>query len=269
VSRLSDTFERLRGEHRTGIAVYLTVGWPDVAATEQAAVMALDAGADIIELGVPFSDPLADGATIQRSSAHALESGVHLGTCLETARFIRDRHPEAPLLFMGYYNPFLRFGLDRFSLEAQKAGVDGVIVPDLPPEEALPLEEALSPVGLDLIYLLAPTSPVDRVERVAAKARGFIYCVSLTGVTGARADLSEAGFGLLERVRGQTPVPLALGFGISSPEQVRAARDAADAVVIGSAFVELLERNDADHREGAIRDYIGSLVSAAKRENVA
>jgi tryptophan synthase alpha chain len=269
VSRLSDTFARLRNNRRTGIAIYLTVGWPEADATESAAQAALDGGADIIELGVPFSDPLADGATIQRSSAHALQAGVHLDTCLEKARSIRARNPSAPILFMGYYNPFLRFGLERFAKEAAVAGIDGVIVPDLPPEESEPFDDAISPLGLDLIYLLAPTSPPERVRHVAAKARGFIYCVSLTGVTGARAGLSDAATGLLERVRERTSVPLALGFGISGPEHVVAVKNLTDAVAVGSAFVDLLERNEPPDREPAIREYVGALVEAAKLDGTA
>ncbi|MDP7619051.1 MAG: tryptophan synthase subunit alpha [Dehalococcoidia bacterium] len=268
MNRLSDTFTRLRNDHRTGIAMYLTVGWPEADATESAAQAALDAGADIIELGVPFSDPLADGATIQRSSAHALQAGVHLDTCLETARSIRAKNPSVPILFMGYYNPFLRFGLERFAKEAVTAGIDGVIVPDLPPEESEPLDDAISPFGLDLIYLLAPTSPPERVERVVAKARGFIYCVSLTGVTGARAGLSEAATGLLKRVRERASVPLALGFGISSPHHVVAVKSLTDAVIVGSAFVDLLEQNEPSDRQSAIREYVGALVEAAKLDRL-
>ncbi len=249
--------------------MYLTVGWPEADATESAALTALDAGADIIELGVPFSDPLADGATIQRSSARALRAGVHLGTCLETARSIRAKNPSAPILFMGYYNPFLRFGLERFAKEAVAAGIDGVIVPDLPPEESGPLDDAISLFGLDLIYLLAPTSPPERVEQVAAKARGFIYCVSLTGVTGARAGLSDAATGLLKRVRENASVPLALGFGISGPEHVVAVKNLTDAVAIGSAFVDLLERSKPTDRDSAIRKYVGALVEAAQLDGTA
>ena len=262
-------FARLRNDRRTGIAMYLTVGWPEADATESAAQAALDAGADIIELGVPFSDPLADGATIQRSSAHALQAGVHLDTCLETARSIRAKNPSVPILFMGYYNPFLRFGLERFAKEAVTAGIDGVIVPDLPPEESGPLDDAISPFGLDLIYLLAPTSPPERVERIAAKARGFIYCVSLPGVTGARASLSDAATGLLKRVRERASVPLALGFGISDPQHVVAVKNLTDAVVVGSAFVDLLERNELSDRQSAIREYVGALVEAAKLDGPA
>ena len=266
MSRISDTFERLRAERRTGIVVYVTVGFPDVVASKRAAVSAIESGADIIELGMPFSDPLADGATIQRSSSAALESGVNVGTCLEAARSIRAKSPSAPILFMGYYNPILRFGLDRFASEALNAGADGAIVPDLPPEESASFDDALKSRGLDLVYLLAPTSPPDRVRRVAANARGFIYCVSLTGVTGARARLSEDAPSLLRRVREYATVPLALGFGISGPEQIDAVKGDADAVVIASAFIDMLERHDPSQYDAAILDFIGPLAKAAKHD---
>ncbi len=267
MSRISETFERARAEDRTGIAVYVTVGFPDVATSERAAMSAIDAGADIIELGIPFSDPLADGATVQRSSSVALESGTNLGTCLEVARGIRAKSTSVPILFMGYYNPILRFGLEQFAAEASSAGADGTIVPDLPPEEATPLNEALRSRGLDLVYMLAPTSPPDRVRTVAAGARGFIYCVSLTGVTGARTGLSEDALNLLNRVREHSAVPIMLGFGISGPQQVETVKEAADAVVIGSAFVDLLERNDPSHHDAAIHDFVGTLANAAKRNH--
>ena len=256
----------MRTERRAGIAIYLTVGFPDLSGTLPAAIAAVDGGADIIELGVPFSDPLADGATIQRSSSVALGLGVNLDTCLAAASGLRAARPQTSILLMGYYNPFLHYGLERLADALLVAGIDGLIVPDLPPEEAGPLDEALAARGLDLIFLLAPTSGDERVARVAAMARGFVYCVSLTGITGARPQVSASAIDLLDRVRQRTSLPLALGFGISDAAQVRSVALHADAVVIGSAFIDLLERSNAASREEEIRTYVHGLSGATRNQ---
>jgi tryptophan synthase alpha chain len=224
-----------------GLVAYLTVGYPDLGATPELVKALVEGGADLIELGVPFSDPLADGATIQRASLRALQNGVTLEGCLAVARRLRRDGLEVPLILMGYYNPFYRYGLERLAGQALDAGVDGLIVPDLPPEEAGELRGHCTARGLDLIFMLAPASTEERIARVCQMASGFVYCVSLTGVTGARSHLSANLASFLARVRGHTGLPLAVGFGISTPTQVRQVAQMAEAVVVGSRLLELIE----------------------------
>ena len=187
MSRIPATFQRLRAEGRAALMPYLTIGFPERDSARTLVPALVAAGADLLELGVPFSDPLADGPTIQASTQQALANGVNLAFCLETVRALRDGGIETPICLMGYFNPIYQMGIERFAAAAARAGVDGVIVPDLPPEEAAALDDALRAEGLDYIYFLAPTSDPSRLALVAQKARGFIYLVSLTGVTGARA----------------------------------------------------------------------------------
>ena len=265
MSRLEAAFARAGAEDRVAIAPYFTVGYPDVQATLGGINAAMEGGADIIELGVPFSDPLADGATIQHSSTAALAEGVTLQTCLETARSVRSIADDVPIYLMGYYNPFYQYGLDALAAEASAAGVDGLIVPDLTPEEADPLDASMISQGLDLIYLVAPTSPDERITGISARARGFIYCVSLTGVTGARDAVSTRAPDLIARVRSESQLPLVLGFGISRPEHVSAVANDVDGVAIGSAIVNLMADTDPARREATIKDYVAGLRRAAVR----
>ena len=251
---------RLRAEGRIGLIAYLTVGYPDVESTLHLVPALAAGGADMVELGVPFSDPLADGATIQRASHHALGQGVTLAVCLDVVSRLRQAGLTIPLLLMGYYNPILAYGVEGFAHAAAGAGADGFIVVDLPPEEALPVQTACAGRGLDLIYLLAPTSSEQRIALVAAQASGFVYCVSLAGVTGARRDLSPELAGFLTRVRRHTSLPLAVGFGISQAEHVQAvARLGADAAVIGSAIIDLIDRTSAGERAEKVREYVEAL----------
>lgn len=256
MSRIARQFERLKAEGRKAFVAFVTAGDPSIERTVEAAVEMDAAGVDVLELGVPFSDPLADGPVIQRSSERALRRGVTLATVLEAVRRIR-RKTELPLLLFSYYNPLLRYGLARLAAEAREAGVDGVLVTDLPPEEAGPWLEVARPAGLDTVFLAAPTSPDERLSRVAEVSRGFIYAVSRTGVTGERQALSDEARPLLERIRARTGVPVALGFGISTPEQVAQAAAVADGVVVGSALVRFLE----DHPEGDIGGQVRWLKS--------
>ena len=259
MSRIASTFAELRHAKKLGLIAYLTVGYPDVATTLALVPALAEAGVDVFELGVPFSDPLADGATIQQASHIALEQGVTPGTCLEVAGELRERGVQQPLILMGYYNPILRYGLERFCDASQRAGVDGFIVPDLPPEEAAELGVACVARGLDLVPLLAPTATDERIETVASTASGFIYCVSLTGVTGARRDLSPELFGFLERVRTRTELPLAVVFGISTREHLDALAGRADAAIIGSALIDLLGRLPEVERIAGLQQYVASL----------
>ena len=267
MGRISEAFRRAHAEQRAAVAPYFTVGYPDVAATIDGISAAIRAGADLIELGVPFSDPLADGATIQKSSTAALRNGVTLQTCLETARAVRSTFQDTPIFLMGYYNPFLRFGIENTAASASEAGIDGLIVPDLPPEESSALSDAISPHGIEMIYMVAPTSPDERIQAIARRARGFIYCVSLTGVTGARADVSAAVPTLIRRVRAHADVPLALGFGISQPEHVSSVASLVDGVVIGSAMVNLMGETPAAERSRVIEGYVRGLAEAGRRGN--
>ncbi len=230
-----------RPGHKALIA-YLTVGYPSLELTERAVTVLAENGGDLIELGIPFSDPLADGATIQKASHQALRDGVTPEVCLNTARRIHDR-AGIPLVFMTYYNPVLHFGLDQFCRSARDSGAGGLIVPDLPPEEGGSLEKAARQNSLHLIYLLAPTSSEQRIQLVARKSRGFIYLVSVAGVTGARQSLAGDLEAFVSRVRRVTGKPLCVGFGISNAEQARQVAAMADGVIIGSRLIQLIEED--------------------------
>jgi tryptophan synthase alpha chain len=223
---------------------YITTGYPNLEATLKAVPLLAQNGADIIELGIPFSDPMADGATIQESSYRALQNGVTPLTCLETARRLRQQ-TEVPLVFMTYYNPVLSYGPDKFCRDCRSAGIDGLIVPDLPPEEGSLLDNATAEHGLDLIYLLAPTSTMERIRLVAEKSRGFIYLVSVAGVTGARNSLPKGTDSFINRVRRITEQPLCVGFGISSPGLARQVSAMADGVIVGSRLVQLMKEDES------------------------
>jgi tryptophan synthase alpha chain len=264
-ARIARAFGRAREEKRLAVVVYLTVGYPDRAATAALLRAALDGGADLLELGVPFSDPLADGATVQRASEIALRQGVSLADCLaEAAMVVRER--DATVLLMVYTNPFLRYrgGLAGFAADAARSGVAGIIVPDLPSEESGEFDAALDPEGLARIDLYAPTTPDERLARLVPRARGFVYCVSLTGVTGARRALGADVAEFVGRVRRHTSLPIAVGFGISTPEHVKSLRGVADAVVVGSAALDAVSAAEADRRSEALRAFVSSLATAGR-----
>jgi tryptophan synthase alpha chain len=240
-----------------------TIGYPEIGATERLVPALVEGGFDLFELGVPFSDPMADGATIQRSSQIALNNGTTPAHCFQAIRGLRKQGIEAPLLFMSYYNTVLSMGLDRFAGEAADAGLDGLTVPDLPPEEADDLLRVLEPAGLDPIFLVAPTSTEARLKAVAARARGFVYCVSLTGVTGARDSLSASLPAYLARVRAVTDLPLAVGFGISRPEHLTGLRGHTDGAIVGSEIINIMERTPPSQHAEALRAYGASMREAA------
>jgi len=261
MSRISQVFE---GGHKALIG-YITAGYPDIAATPVIAKALAAAGCDIIELGIPFSDPLADGATIQQASYRALLQGTTPRSCLEAAALIR-KDIDTPLVFMTYYNPVLSYGLDAFCRGCAGAGINGLIVPDLPPEEGGELESLTLEHGLDLIYLLAPTSTSDRIKAVAARSRGFIYLVSLTGVTGARQSLPADLEVFVKRVRRRAGLPLCVGFGISTPEQARHIGAIADGVIVGSRLIQLIEE---DSTLASLRSFVTGMRQALdSREDV-
>jgi tryptophan synthase alpha chain len=265
---IAAAFARAKAENRAALVPYVMVGYPDAATSEALAVALGEAGADVIELGVAFSDPLADGATIQHASQRALENGMTLTKALELAARIHAL-VATPLVLMGYYNPIFSYGITRFTNDAAQAGVIGLIVPDLPPEEAEPLRAAAASSAIELIFLVTPTSTDARIAQVAAAASktggGFIYCVSLSGVTGARDDLPAELSAFLTRVRAATPLPLAVGFGVSRPEHVARIAAIADGAVVASALLNTVDAATADQRVAAGVAYFRSLQQGAKR----
>jgi len=228
--------------HKALIA-YVTVGYPSIEATLKVVPLLADSGCDIIELGIPFSDPLADGVTIQKSSFHALQNGVNPRLCLELAGQL-SRKVKTPLVFMTYYNPVFSYGLEKFCAACSSAGISGLIIPDLPPDEGSDLEAISQQQGLDLIYLLAPTSTKERIRLAAGRSRGFIYLVSVTGVTGARDRLPVDLAAFVAGVRKVATQPLCVGFGISTPEQAGQIAQIADGVIVGSRIIQLMEKED-------------------------
>jgi tryptophan synthase alpha chain len=256
MSRISATWDRLAAQGRRALILYLTVGFPERDSALEIVPQLVEAGADMIELGVPFSDPLAEGTTIQGATQRALRNGVTTRFCLETVHQLRERGIEVPLLLMGYLNPMLRYGMQRFCADAQSAGVDGLIFPDLPPEESDDLLRTSQEHQLDLIQFLAPTSTETRIAHVTTHATGFIYCVSVKGVTGARAEVSADLPDFIARVRTRTQTPLAVGFGISRPEHAQYVAQLADGVIVGSALISEVERG------GDVVGFVRSLRDA-------
>lgn len=263
MGRITEVFRALRARDEAALIPYLTVGYPSMEGTRELLCAIVDAGADLVELGIPFSDPLADGATLQRTSHLALERGASLRGALELVAALRDR-VRVPLLLMSYYNPLLRMGDDLFAREAAAAGVDGVIVPDLPVEESALLGAACRAEGIDLVGMVAPTTPEERVSAIAARTTGFVYCVALRGVTGARSHLPDTLQGLVGRVRRATDLPVAVGFGISSAEQARRVAAIADGVVVGSALMDGIDGNPADPAAAAAR-FVADLKAGCRR----
>jgi tryptophan synthase alpha chain len=259
MSRIAETFAQLKSAGRTALMPYLMVGFPERDSVLDLAPALEAAGADLFELGVPFSDPLADGVTVQRAAEQALANGVRLPFCLETAAALRKRGLRAPLVLMGYFNPFLRYGLQRLATDAVAAGVDGLIIPDLPPEEAGECQAVLRAAGLDLIFFVAPTTPDDRIAEIVRLASGFIYCVSHTGVTGARRDLWEGLPDLLDRERSFTDLPLVVGFGISSAAHVRQVGEHADGAIVASALINTIEGLAPEQRVAGAAAFVAEL----------
>jgi tryptophan synthase alpha chain len=245
----------IRFDHKPGLVVYLTAGDPSLDATREIALAAIDAGADVIELGVPFSDPLADGPVIQRASERAVARGTRLKDVLALAQEIRAARSAAGLVIFSYLNPILRYGIHQFADAAAASGVDGVLVTDLIVEEA---GEYLS-VGLAPIFLAAPTSPDERLEAIATHSKGFVYAISRVGITGTQQSLTSDAASLVARIRRYAKLPVAVGFGISNAEHVAQVAEFADAAVVGSAIVELIEHSTPDTAPGAVARFIKGL----------
>ncbi|MGH9175619.1 MAG: tryptophan synthase subunit alpha [Vicinamibacterales bacterium] len=258
-SRIASAFARAKGEGRAALIPYVTVGWPELGDTERLVPAIVEGGGDIIELGLPFSDPIADGPTIQRTNQRALANGVTPVYALEVARRLRAGGVEAPLLFMGYYNPVFSYGLREFAAACADAGIDGLMIPDLPPEESDPLLDACLEHGLNLIYFIAPTSTPERVDAVVERANGFVYLISLTGVTGARSDMPANLADYVARVRRRTDLPLAIGFGISTREHVAQAEAVLDGVVCASALLNRLDGARSEELPDVAREFVRGL----------
>ena len=244
LARIANAFEQAHRENRPALMPYYTLGYPDPETSLDVICAIAEAGADLIELGVPFSDPLADGPTIQHSTQVALDQGMTVRRCLDLVIEARARGVHQPLLLMGYINPLLSYGIERYTEDASAAGADGLIIPDLPMEEAEALEAACRNCGLALVYLVSPASTPERIAALAGRASGFLYLVSLTGVTGARAELSSGLADFVSRVTAVARTPLAVGFGISTPEQARTVSGLADGVIIGSALINAVGKSD-------------------------
>lgn len=261
--RITAAFTQAHTQQTAALMPYFTLGYPD-AATSLEIIEAIAPYSDLLELGVPFSDPLADGPTVQHSTQVSLENGTTTAGCLAMVRELRRRGVQTPIMLMGYVNPILAYGEASYVRDAAEAGVDGFIVPDLPPEEAEDFDALTAEAGLALIQFLAPTSNQRRIDRVTARARGFIYLVSVTGVTGARSQVQTDLAGFVGRVRGQTAVPLAVGFGISNPTQAAEVGQLADGVIVGSALINATDAGE-DRVETAVQ-FVQSLRAGLRKQ---
>lgn len=256
ISRIKEKFRELKGKKKKAFIPYIMAGDPSLGNTKDIVQMLEECGADIVELGVPFTDPLADGPTIQRASERALNAGV---TLKKVIAFVKDMRQsiQIPVVLMTYYNPVFKYGEEHFVRDAKDAGVDGVIIPDLPPDEAGNLIRSSRKASLDTIFLLAPTSTPERIKKVAKASRGFIYYVSVTGITGSRLLLDGSMETLISEIRKYTDKPIAVGFGVSTPEEASAVSKVSDGVIVGSAIVKRLHESHDD-----LKRYIISLREA-------
>jgi tryptophan synthase alpha chain len=260
MSRLAARFTALKADHAKALIAFVTAGDPDLATTEEIILLLEHSGADVIELGVPFSDPMADGPTIQRSSERALGSGTTLHGILELVKAVRSR-TEIPIILMGYLNPVHAYGYDIFCQDASEAGVDGFLLVDMPPEESSELLLTARHYGLDVIFLLTPTSDAERIAAVERLGSGFVYYVTVTGVTGARTSVSTSLAQELAEVKKKISLPVMAGFGISTPEQATKVGKLADGIVVGSAIVKLFEQ----YTGAELKQHLGSYVAGLKQ----
>jgi tryptophan synthase alpha chain len=261
--RIEKSLRRSRERGRKSLIIYITAGDPDLKVTEELVYSIAEAGADVVELGIPFSDPLADGPTIQQASQRALNGKVTIPKILSTIEKIRKKS-SVPIALMTYYNPIFYYGLDRFVAGSKAVGVDGLIVPDLPLEESKELRGITERFGIELISFITPTSTPERIDAIAKVAQGFIYCVSVTGVTGIRENLSLDVAEMIRKIRPYTDIPLAIGFGISNAKQAKEMIKYTDAIIVGSAVVKIIEnyQNDLSVLLGRVRSFVKSLKEA-------
>jgi tryptophan synthase alpha chain len=263
MSRIAGTFAALRARGEAGLVPFFTAGDPDLATTRELVRAAAAEGADAIELGIPFSDPMADGPVLQRSAARAIAAGTTLHRVLELVAELRAEL-TLPIVLFGYYNPIFRYGVERVAKDAAAAGADGFLCVDLPLEEAAPLRTAAERAGIDLIALLAPTTPAARARTIARHASGFLYFVSVLGVTGARSELPSDLPDMVQRVRALTELPVGVGFGVSRPEQAAWVAGFSDAVIVGSAIARLVEEGGAAGAPARVATFVGDLRRAMR-----
>ncbi len=258
-SRIAAAFEQARAEGRLALVTHVIPGYPSRAETPGIFDAMVEGGSDLIEIQIPFSDPLADGTTVQRGVFEALDNGTTPASCIEFARAARSRHSDVAIIYMSYLNPVLAYGAERFAKDATAAGGDGIILLDLPPEEAVEMKRTFDAAGLDIIFLVAPTSSDERLQLIASQAAGFVYCVSVAGVTGARSELPSNLSDFVGRVRRCTALPLAVGFGISRRDHVESLAGVADGAVVGSATMDLINSLQPGERSRAVREYVETL----------
>ncbi len=258
MARIAKKFRELGEQQKKALITFITAGDPDLATTEELIPLLESAGADIIELGVPFSDPMADGPTIQKASERALDSGTTLPKILTMVKSVRERS-QVPIILMGYYNPIFLYDTKKFIADAVAAGVDGVLLVDLPPEEAADFRAEAERRGLSVIFLLTPTSDEGRIARVARFGSGFVYYVSVTGVTGARERIADSVGAKVAEIRKRINLPVVVGFGIADPVQAGKVAEVADGVVVGSALVKLFETHQGDQLRETVSDFVASL----------
>lgn len=267
MSRLAQRLSTLASTNNKALVTFITAGDPDLSTTEEMILLLEDAGADIIELGVPFSDPMADGPTIQLSSERALASGTTLTSILESVRKVRTK-TDIPIILMGYLNPVHAYGYEPFCRDASRSGVDGVLLVDMPPEESGDFLPCAQKYGLNVIFLLTPTSDESRINTVNKLGRGFIYYVTVTGVTGARQEVSGSLTRELDTVRSKVNLPVMAGFGISTPEQAASVATMADGVVVGSAIVKLFQNASGDQLRNDLKNFVQALKRAISSPSI-
>jgi tryptophan synthase alpha chain len=266
MGRIAETFTRLQHEQRIALMPYLMIGFPQRESILELVPALEAAGADMFELGIPFSDPLADGATIQRASERALKNNVHISYCIESVARLREQGVQPPLLLMGYYNPILRYGIERACKDLAAVGGDGWIIPDLPPEESNDLRTHADAYGLEVILFIAPTTPPERMAMIAKMGKGFLYCVSVTGVTGARKQVDQGLDSVLASVRQHTNTPLVVGFGISTGEHIRKLTHIADGAIVGSALINIIDQSPPEQMVKRATAFIQDLQHACKKQ---
>jgi tryptophan synthase alpha chain len=250
--------------NKPGLVIYFTTGDPDLATTREMSIAAIDNGADVIELGVPFSDPLADGPVIQRASERSVARGTRLSDVLDICKQIREARPAAGIILFSYLNPVVRFGMESFARAAKAAGADGVLLTDMIVEEAGEYLRVMRENDLAPVFLAAPTSPDARLKAIAESSQGFVYAISRVGITGTQVELASDAKGLVARIKQFTTLPVALGFGVSTPEHVRAVAEFADAAVVGSAIVALIEKTPAEDAPRVVGEFVRGLCGGGK-----
>ena len=259
INRIDTKLTNIKDSGNTALASFITLGFPDLETSKNIAIGLAQSGVDLLELGIPFSDPIADGPIIQKTSLHALKQGVNLKNSLSTIKTLRSKDRETPIVLLGYFNPFLQYGLSRFVKDASNVGVDGLIVPDLPTEESASLRQLCTENNLHLIPLLAPTSTEKRISQACKHANGFIYCVQVAGVTGARDNLHRGIRDLVEKIRRHTELPVLVGFGVSTREHVNKISEFADGSIVGSALLQSIDSSLQGEHVNTAKSFIYGL----------